>query len=201
MYAFIQNLKKEKILYRILNKTISCHNIDLTFINAKIDALNSILENKCSNLYLKLDNYYNLNGVLTTYFNEYDLIILCLYHDNNCISSISIKYNTPYTLEIYSKTCETYTNKKYNTLLRAVIIILASDIICTSNPIRKIYSNAGSPISAWLLIKNFDVNIISDTFENLKESELKQDDTISLKQVLFNIFEKQDNYLIGIEID
>jgi hypothetical protein len=82
---------------------------------------------------------------------------LCLYSNTDCVSSIGITYTADNTIEINSETVSEFQNKKYNTLLRAVIIMISPHIICNSYNIEIITSTAISPISAWLLIKNYDV--------------------------------------------
>ena len=70
-------------------------------------------------------------------------LILCLYHNDKCISSITLKNKDKSTIEIDSRT-----NDKYNTLLRAIVVMISSYIICNGEQIKKIYSIAANPISA-----------------------------------------------------
>ena len=49
-----------------------------------------------------------------------------------------------------------YNGKKYNTLLRFVLIIISNKIKVNGEYINKLYSSATNPISAHLLMKNFD---------------------------------------------
>ena len=104
--------------------------------------------------------------------NNYNLI-LCLYYNENCISSIILIYKDEDTIGIDSNTYNNYQGNKYNTLLRAIVVILSSYIICNSKNISKISSNAINPISAWLLISNFDVTYscgIVTIDENIKQN-------------------------------
>ena len=59
-------------------------------------------------------------------------------------------------VNIDSLTILHYGGKKYNKFLRSILIILSYLLVCgNGKKINYIYSQALSPISAWLLISNF----------------------------------------------
>ena len=56
--------------------------------------LNIKLKQKCKNLFIRIDYYYNLPNVFDNTFNQteiQDSLVLCLYDESNCISSILLK--------------------------------------------------------------------------------------------------------------
>ena len=92
--------------------------------------------------------------------DEIESILLCLYTKNleslnQCVSSveIAIGFNNN-AIEILSRTKKEYEGKKYNKLLRAVVILLAG----ITNQ-KKVVSEATNPISAWLFLNTFHAKI------------------------------------------
>ena len=136
-------------------------NIDLSFAQTKITELNYLLHEKCPNLHLHLDFVRNLPGTLTRYTTVVgpttrargDRLLLCLYKGNQCISSIEINLFFHGEITMNSRTERQEEGKKYNKMLRAVVMMVGGLI----PGITKLHSVAENPISAWLLVDNFQV--------------------------------------------
>ena len=149
----------------------------------EINKLNILLKEKCSNLSLNLDYLYNLKGNVElyseSYVNELNLLVLCLYNKNNCISSIELILEDN-NIVINSKTNQAFEGKKYNKLLRGVVIVISSII----PNINKLISYAGNIISAWLLINYYNASISPEIDENVifyKFLEQKEDKILTKK--------------------
>jgi hypothetical protein len=198
---FTKNVNDITFIY--LKNNLGCFNTDLDIIQNKLDELNLLLKNKCPNLELKLDNYYNLSGKISS-FSEIDSLILCLYYNNDCISSIIFEYKGNNAIVIDSITNILFEGKKYNKLLRSIIIIVANLLICNKENIYKILSVAINPISAWLLISNFDTNLIFYNEEEFKDfliQEKLKNEHISDKDLIFLAYENIPNFSLRIEIE
>jgi hypothetical protein len=134
--------------------------LNLADAKKKLTELNDSLQTKCSNLSLSLDYVYNhkTGSTLKLYhsFNNpgsdgpYSLV-LCLYKGNHCISSITIKIDG-IKLVINSRTHTDYERRKYNILLRSIIIILSEHI---SKDIKYIISIAINQVSAYIMMQYF----------------------------------------------
>ena len=90
-----------------------------------------------------------------------DGYVLCLMHNENCISSIQVEPDAAVStmLEMNSFTNPSYESRKYNKLLRFVLIFIADAIMCPGENKQRfttISSHAVNPISAWLLMGYFD---------------------------------------------
>ena len=145
----------------IIKKKSDCK---IEIINAQNELinLNSSLQQKCNNLNLKLDYLHNFDDNYTkieTFSNGYKYLLLALCNNNinKCISTIEIILNTEKNIITFnSKTDKDYEGKKYNKLLRSIIIII-SRLLMTNVEIIK--SDAINPISAWLLLNYFNAVI------------------------------------------
>ena len=122
-------------------------NLDGAFL--RLNELNRILKTKCPMLELKLNYLINQPGIVSTYFTEN--LTLCLYNQGNCISSIMCKLENypqfgiteeedlererpiPNSFEIASETNLSVQGRKFNKLLRAVLIIISNQIIVDKN--------------------------------------------------------------------
>lgn len=153
--SLIKYLRRTDILYFRYDV---CHkSLDLRRAQAKVLELTRILQTKCPNLSLHLDYIYNMHPpnnrfVLwgTIYPNPY-LLVLCLYNEHGCISSISINLEDE-SINIGSVTDSKFEGKKYNKLLRCVIILIS---VLLPLHISRIISGALNPISAYLLLTYF----------------------------------------------
>lgn len=164
----------------------------------KVAILNTELQKKCKNLSLELGfhaEFKNRPNVSIYENMKNPQIILCLNLGTQCVSSIACKITKKTrSMEISSKTHESHEGKKYNTLMRAVILLVASSIeykvsmkssksrgkskskTKKSNgqyqkTVNKIISRSINPISTLLLVKYFNAH--NDDFEEyLDENEI-----------------------------
>ena len=125
-----------------------------------IQSLNDELQKKCPGFYLYIDYLISFptgstvtmySGVLLNAYIKPPLL-LCLMHGNDCVSSITLKV-TESQLTIDSRTNALYEGRKFNTLLRAVAIIISKSI---NSSAEYLISNAANIISAMLMIKRFN---------------------------------------------
>ena len=127
-------------------------------LRSGLDDINQDLYKKCdpSKYSLDLMTYENRDKDAVTYdeTNNYD-IILCLYYNKKCISSVVGRYHAKdNSIEILSKTHTDFENKKFNLYLRSAFIYL----MCFVTPsIRNIYSFSENPISTYTMYKYFQV--------------------------------------------
>jgi len=179
-----EELMKHKInLIRFgMNDKKQCLDFNKDNINSVLEDLNKKIQNKCPELSLKLDYKYKLTGKITSFYARLETLLLCLYYGVDCISSISLGYNGEDTMYINSCTKEDKRGNKYNKLLRCIIIIICDILVCNDNRrIMNIISWAANPISAWLLISNFQTNI-----KIVKEDEKEEDKTEIINIVDYN---------------
>ena len=158
----------------------------------KIKELNALLKVKCSNLSLNLDYIYKLTGTISTYTNPSDVntLVLCLYNNNNCVSSIELNEDEDGNIAIQTKTESTFGGKKYNKLLTGVAILIASLI----DGVERVVSDAINPISAWILISSYNGVIPHNTNQSFYDFlSTKEDKTITQK--LLREFNDQDDKL------
>jgi len=127
-------------------------------LRSGLDDINQDLYKKCddSKYFLDLRKFENRDKDVVTYDekNNYDLI-LCLYYNKKCISSVTGRYHAKdNSMEILSKTHSDFENKKFNLYLRTAFIYL----MCFVRPsIRTIYSFSENPISTYTMYKYFHV--------------------------------------------
>ena len=112
------NKISEKVLFININSD-ECHtSINLTVANKEIDKLNFKLVT--SNYTLKLNYIFEIEN--ETHISAFSLrtpikLLLCIYNNNACVSSLVITYNdTEKEISIDSKTKDGYGNKKLNKL-------------------------------------------------------------------------------------
>ena len=79
-------------------------------------------------------------------------LLLCLMHGDDCVSSITIKVHES-EISIDSRTNDRYEGRKFNTLLRAVAIMISKSL---SESTERLKSSAANIISAMLMIKRFN---------------------------------------------
>ena len=79
-------------------------------------------------------------------------LVLCLMHGDDCVSSITIKVRES-EISIDSRTNDRYEGRKFNTLLRAVAIMISKSL---SERTERLTSSAANIISAILMIKRFN---------------------------------------------
>ena len=144
-------------------------------MSRKLEELNHKIKLKCPQLSLVLGKHDELKGEITTYdmaslHDQY--LILCLYHNENCISSIELRLGLQkqvICVFINSRTKEEFSGRKYNKLLRAVVIILLENETNTQGfIIGAIKSTADNPISALLLIRDYDTDVLHNGFPKVE---------------------------------
>ena len=122
-----------------------------------LDSINAALQTKCGPSYrVTLTQYRDKDETAAVYDEfspDYD-IILCLYHDAKCVSSITGKYSqSSKSMELLSKTINEYEGKKINLYLRTIFIYL---MLSVRTPIIKtIVSHATNPISTYTMYKHY----------------------------------------------
>jgi hypothetical protein len=123
-----------------------------------ITVLNADLHHTCPDFSLNIDYVFSLpDPSLVSSYSENvkaSKLLLCLFLDNNCVSSLEIDIEDAHNkINISSKTNDLYQERKFNKLLRAVVIIIAQAIEPT---IQIIVSEAINTISAYLMIHSFN---------------------------------------------
>ena len=173
----------------------------------RIEDLNLMLQDKegCNDFTIELNYCHSINLEDIELANddiEDEDLILCLNNSKGCISHIIIKHdeNDENTLVISSKTNSDYRNKKYNKLLRCVVIII-SELLYTN--IEKIVSNAENPISAYLLITYFNGTILDSSIDFFKYLKTNRIDINKVKnyKLLFEKFKKHSGFNLDIKVD
>jgi hypothetical protein len=135
--------------------------IQLTKTRIPLQKLNNILKNRCSGaLSISIFSGNELTPEkLSMTFDETHHIdfIICLNYIRQCISSISCKINSDeHYVEFSSKTQPIYESRKYNLLMRSILILLCPYITYNNKePINKIISRAINPASIYLMAKYF----------------------------------------------
>lgn len=194
-------LKRNKIIYLNLSDIKVCLNSDLTNMNKELEGINKKLNKKCPELNIKFEDYtpIKVSNIKTSRIID-DVYLLCMYYNKKCISHIELYYhNIQGVLEFRSYTENKYEGKKYNKLLRSLIIILTALIVCKKHKFKFLYSQAINPISAWLLINNFNT-ILYSKHKNLQKV-LKTKTDLKLKKWIFNTYKKKNYIDIYMELN
>jgi hypothetical protein len=210
IFKIRQNLR---ISYNILYFNYSGFQVFLILDNAKekLLELNKKLIKKCGDvLSLELDYVYNMhppNNIMHTFGMVVPKsLVLCLNHSDGCISSITISIKDD-KISIDSETAEKFQFKKYNKLLRCIVIIISKLI---SPEATELVSSAINPISAYLMINTFNGFISQSGEENdmfftfLKTKNI--DDIYSLKENMISIFKQyaeanNNTFMLTIQVD
>jgi hypothetical protein len=198
----------------------------------KVAILNAQLQKKCEKLSLEIgfhSEFKNRPNVSIYENMKNPQIILCLNLGTHCISSIACKITkSTKSMEISSKTPEAHEGKKYNTLMRAVILLVASSIefkmpknassskskskarssksrtrkakTGTIAKVNKIISRSINPISTLLLVKYF--NAKNPELEDFLEENEYDKGTLTLDQVKeFQTEESTDDMTSSEELE
>ena len=124
--------------------------------------LNNLLQKKCSNLEIRIGMMTEMPGKINVYSPKLkNSILVCLYYNNDCIASIQLFKNDE-NIELRSFTNEMFSGKKYNTLLRFVLILISNKIKVNGQNITVLHSSALNPISAHLLMSKFNSMPVMD---------------------------------------
>jgi len=184
-----------------LCKPKGCFNFNVDRMTNRIANMNERIHEHCKSLSLKFDHLYNLPGEINS-FAESDVLTLCLYYKGDCVSSIQVVYTFPGTVSIDSKTGNSHQKKGYNKFLRAAVIILCDVLNCNENKISSIRSLAINPISAWVLVENFDVTF--KEYDDLVEELARLKDLhpeLTEFQTFEMVFNKYDALIIDVEVN
>jgi hypothetical protein len=177
---------------------------DLTEVNPLFDYLNLLLKKKCGKA-------YSLDFELLD--DEYYLLELHLNRNNHCVSNIKLEFSSDGRPGVYmhSYTEPKQENKKYNSFLRCVVILLMKHLIYfdTSNTGEKrfefIGSNTANWISDWLLISKFGFWLNEDDYEPqtykdlLKFKHLSKQQYSTLRQQFKTTFLRRPPQARGLE--
>ena len=212
------NSTEKKWNLAIINKNLNalitldplkdCFKFDRQYIDKILIKLNEILQEKCDNLNIKLDNYYNLKNVdILLYEGAKDLPVLCLYKGNNCISSLSFIFSendaNENQTEFEAATHEEHQGKKYYKLLISAAILLLRHIYCNNKIIKYIYAIPAAYESGYLLTKDYyyqfrDFNEEFWTLDKTIDSwdayvEVQDTESYSIKDIVIEIEKNQKN--------
>lgn len=171
------------------DKEVSVANVDYTMAQLFLkNVINPMITTKYPdmNVQLLLDKDVRQKQALFHLPNQYLYLVLCLYRKKECISSITYSFYDDHSIMIESKTILKEENKKYNTLLRAITVLISDKLIVNNDAIRIIKSQPINWISAWLLVNKF--GFIKD------ESGI-----IQQKQEFKKKFNEEDDYELHIE--
>jgi hypothetical protein len=169
-----KGINNEEVKLIEFKNSKECFKFNRVFIDNLLIELNIKLKQKCRNLSLKLDYYYNLPNVFDNTFNEKyieDSLVLCLYDESICISSIILKIFDDNNIVIDSQTNKQYQGRNYNKLLRSVAILLLNHMYCNGIKIKYILSVVVNPISGYLLSKDYDVDFIDGNNNKIEISK------------------------------
>jgi len=158
-----------------------------------VSELNTALQPTCPEFHLNLDyiTSFPMGSTASLYsvvhLNAYvkPPLVLCLMHGDDCVSSITIKVRES-EISIDSRTNDRYEGRKFNTLLRAVAIMISKSL---SERTERLTSSAANIISAMLMIKRF--NAVSEEGD-ISKSAISPD---KLDKVITDYFD----YHSGIE--
>lgn len=140
------------------------------------DALNNGLPTIMEDLYKKQKcdrSKYNIklmthDAGAEVYSETYD-IILCLYYNDKCISSVIGRYNSnDKSMEILSKTNKDFEKRKYNLYLRTCFIYL---MCFAEKDIDTIFSFSENPISTYTMYKYYHASN-PELHEYLQDNDL-----------------------------
>ena len=165
-----------------VTEIVNDYNINKDNTITALNELNKILRKTCPNLELKFDYLINQPGILSV-LHMYNLLTLCLYNQGNCIASVvcMIKpHENNFWIVIGSQTNPSMQGKNFNKLLRAAIINIANLVTVNGKNIQGIFSEAENPISALLLLKYFNANVLNDDYLNEKVNKEFQGNKRSL---------------------
>ena len=161
-----------------------------------VSELNDALQPRCPEFHLNIDyiTSYPVGSTASLYsnvlLNAYvkPPLLLCLMHGDDCVSSIKIKVHDS-DISIDSMTNKRCEGRKFNTLLRAVAIMISKSL---SERTERLKSSAINIISAMLMIKRF--NAVSEG-ENISK------DTPEIDKIINDYFEHRGGMEIHVELN
>lgn len=165
-------------------------------IQSEITRINNLI--RCINCRISFDYGYNSLGgdaMLNSYSASPCDLLLCLFHNDICISSIEIILNSFTHVSINSFTNPDFEGAGINQLLRAVAVLIAPKI---SPTIEFLESSALNPVSARILINKLngyeevsglDLSIRPVPFETIQKyiSSKLHDEVSSIMSIIVNV--------------
>jgi hypothetical protein len=160
---------------------------------------------------LEFDYMYKLTGIMSAN-DSANILLLCLYKENSCISSIEIQLNTKINeinVSVNSKTNKKYEGKKYNLFLRCMAVILCYNLQHNNQDkkILKLKSIAVNPISAYIFIKYFNGEIIDYDNKDIMDkrkinniNNIENKDEITFQQI-DELFGASGSFIVVILVD
>lgn len=169
---------------------------------AKLEELNQRIQESTILKRCEKDNF-PLLGLSLDYVQDMDLekevisfsylhpehLLLCLNYKVGCLASIGLEQKGD-SMEIFSKTHPKIEGKKFNTLLRCVVMIIAPFL-----GVKKIVSNAIDPVSAYLLCRYFDGSIVDPEYLSFKSSPSYKELTLGSYREFTSHIEHYTEYL------
>jgi hypothetical protein len=175
-----------------------------------IDDINKYITKKCDGYNIEVNYYDKLKGkIYSLYHNNNNnsvfsgkerYLMICLYHNTTCVSNLFFEKSTingKKIIEINSFTTEQYEKKSYNSLLRAIGIYVAS-LTFSDN---YIYSSAMNPISAWALIKNYNVSVVNIDSLNTEMEQTLVKNTFPTFRSIEDHYKKGRSLRLKINLD
>lgn len=186
--------------FAVIRQTMSLRNppivVDLKPAKFIIEQLNGELQKTCPDFYLNIDYITSFpqdstaslysDVMLNSYFQP--PLVLCLFTGNDCVSSLTLKVRES-ELTIDSRTNERYEGRKFNTLLRAVAIIISKSLNAGAE---RLVSSALNIVSIILMIKRF--NAVSEGGDISK-------DTPKIDKIIKDYFEHRGGMETHVELN
>jgi hypothetical protein len=206
----LKKLPKNELLVKNIVLLQHCSpDFDLTDAQQILGGLNEILQRKCGDLFLKFAPFYEFTEPLTR-FNEhsylciggnfYETFILALCRSTpeaTCISTIELLLRPAGEIAILSRTIPAEEGKKYNKMLRFVLMMIATHI----PGIHSIRSVAIHPVSAWLLWKYFHARVDDeDPFHNFLRNKNVVPENLTMELLQQYISEKKQPIHLTVDI-
>jgi len=186
--------------FAIIRQKMSLHKpsnvIDLQPAKHIIAQLNVELQKTCPDFHLNIDYITSFpndstaslysDTMLNSYFQP--PIVLCLFTGNDCVSSLTLQVRES-ELTIDSRTNKRYEGRKFNTLLRAVAIIISKGLNAGAE---RLVSNAINIVSTILMIKRF--NAVSEGGDLSK-------DTPDIDKKIKDYYDHRDGMTTHVELN
>lgn len=176
------------------NSPPQCKFLDMNAAKGIIRVLNIELQETCPVFYLHIDYLTSFpTGSIVTMYSAQELnsfimppLLLCLMHGNECVSSITMVMDesSNESIEIYSRTDTRCKKRGFNTLLRAVAIMISKGL---NERAEQLVSDSINITSALLMIKRFNAVSQEGDISN-RTVEPK-----NLDQVVKDSFHQQNN--------
>jgi hypothetical protein len=179
--------------------------INLEYAKRQLEWMNDKLQMASQNLKLHLDYIFDFEegSVIETFHAKWEptFLLLCLFRENHCISSLTLNVYTnnrnSSTLTMDSKTNKLDERKGYNTLLRAVAIIISKHL---DERIYQIESEAINAISAYTMICKFNAiaQNVYEGEETIDYCSLSKSKEKRMEELTNQINENMNFYSMGL---